>query len=119
MKTVLVVDDEYDLLQSICATLEIEGYKTFCAGNGRAALELLKERRPDLIITDVMMPYLSGYDLLKRMYDDPEFKGVPSVLMSSIDAKAQPNARWNIFLQKPFTLEALITTVEKLIGKPD
>ena len=118
MKTVLVVDDEYDLLQAVCAALEIEGYKTLAAGNGHAALELLKTTRPDLVVSDVMMPQLSGYDLLKAMANDPRLRDVPSVLMSAIDTGGHPSGRWNAVLQKPFTAEALVDLVGRLIGEP-
>ena len=118
MKTVLVVEDEYDLQQSICVTLEMEGYRTLCAANGRAALELLeKEAPPDLLITDYMMPYVSGYELLKKLYANPRFKSLPSLLITSIDGAAHPPKISSDVLQKPFTLESLLQSVDRLIGR--
>ena len=116
MKTILVVDDEYDLLQTICATLELGGYHPVPAGNGRAALEMIAEVQPDLVLTDVMMPYMSGYDLVKAIRELPEGGGLPTVLMSAIDPRQHPEGRWDRVISKPFTLETLLDTVEGLIG---
>lgn len=116
MKTILVVDDEYDLLQTICATLELGGYQPVPAGNGRAALQLIAAERPDLVLTDVMMPYMSGYDLVSAIRELPEGKDIPTVLMSAIDPGQHPQGSWDRVLSKPFTLDTLLDTVEGLIG---
>jgi CheY-like chemotaxis protein len=116
VKTILVVDDEYDLLQTICATLELGGYRPVPAGNGRVALKMIAEVQPDLVLTDVMMPYMSGYDLVAAIRALPGGKDLPAVLMSAIDPKQHPDGRWDGVLAKPFTLEALLETVEGLIG---
>jgi CheY-like chemotaxis protein len=117
MKTVLVVDDEYDLLHTICATLELGGYHPIPAGNGRAALEMIKASRPDVMITDVMMPYMSGYDLVAAVRNLPQGETLPVVLMSSMDPALHPQGNWNALLPKPFSLEALLDTMEELIGE--
>ena len=119
MKTVLVVDDEYDLLQTICATLELGGYHSVAAGNGRKALELLPEAKPDLVLTDVMMPYMSGYDLVAAIRRTPQGRALPTVLMSAIDPALHPRGSWDKVLVKPFTLEGLLGAVEELIGAAD
>ena len=83
--------------------------------------ELLEraDARPDLVITDVMMPYVTGYDLLERMYGLPGYEAVPSVLMSAIDSRNHPSGgKWNALIQKPFSLDTLVGAVETLIGKP-
>ena len=115
MKTVLVVDDEYDLLQTICATLELGGYLPVGVGNGRAALEKLQERKPDLVLTDVMMPYVSGYDLVAAIRKHPGCKDLPVVLMSAIDPALHPRGTWNSVLHKPFTLDELLQAVQALV----
>ena len=116
MKTILVVDDEYDLLQTICATLELGGYKPVPAGNGRTALQMIPEVQPDLVLTDVMMPYMSGYDLVAEIRKLPECGDTPTVLMSAIDPNQHPDGHWDRVLAKPFTLETLLETVDALIG---
>lgn len=119
MKTILVVDDEYDLLSTICATLEMGGYRPVPAPNGRVALEQLAHEGPALVLTDVMMPYMSGYDLVDRIRKQPTGKELPIVIMSAIDPALHPNGKWDAVLAKPFTLDVLLGTVEQLIGAPD
>ena len=116
-KTILVVADEYDLLQTICATLELGGYRPVPAGNGRAALKMIAAEKPDLVLTDVMMPYMSGYDLVSALRRLPEGKALPTVLMSAIDPQQHPEGSWDRVLAKPFTLEILLETVEDLLGE--
>ena len=100
-KTILIVDDEYDLQQTISATLELEGFRTVCAGNGREAIEVLKANRPDLVLTDVMMPYVSGYDLVRAIRKLPDGAGLPVVLMSSIDPALHHAATGTACLPSP------------------
>lgn len=116
MKTILVVDDELDLLQTICATLELGGYHAVAAGNGRAALEQLDKSMPDLVLTDVMMPYVNGYDLVGQIRKMPEGKKLPVILMSSIDPALHPHGSWDRVLRKPFTLDGLLGTIQALVG---
>jgi CheY-like chemotaxis protein len=112
---ILVVDDEYDLLQTICAALELEGYRPMPASNGEDALRILQGEKPDLVLTDVMMPYVSGYELVDAIRKLPEGKGeLPVVIMSAIDPAQHPRGRWDAVMLKPFTLESLLATIEKL-----
>ncbi|HEX2544728.1 MAG TPA: response regulator [Ramlibacter sp.] len=117
MKKILVVDDEFDLLQTICATLELGGYQPEAAGNGREALKKLATFEPDLVLTDVMMPYMSGYELVEAIRKLPGREDVPLILMSAIDPAQHPQGSWHAVLPKPFTLEKLLSAVEALIGE--
>ncbi|HEY1226034.1 MAG TPA: response regulator [Ramlibacter sp.] len=117
MKKILVVDDEFDLQQTICATLELEGYASECAGNGREALEKAKAGLPDLVLTDVMMPYMSGYDLVAAIRRLPGGKDVPILIMSSIDPDLHPRGSWNGVLAKPFTYDRLVEGISNLLGR--
>ena len=120
MKTILVADDEFDLTSTLRAILEAEGYRVETCANGREAFERIQADTPDLILMDVMMPLLSGYEALRSMRQTPGLDAVPVVLMSSIPPGVKREGyRWQGFLHKPFSLETLIKTVEQLIGKAD
>jgi CheY-like chemotaxis protein len=116
MKTILVVDDEHDILLTVELVLMTEGYRVIKASNGSEALARLAEMRPDLILMDVMMPVLSGLDALKKIRLDKEYKTIPVVLMSAIQPRvAQKEYNWNGFLRKPFEIDPLLDVIERLI----
>jgi CheY-like chemotaxis protein len=119
MKTVLVVDDEFDLTGTLRSILEGEGYSTQICANGKEALTSLEDCKPDLVLMDVMMPVLSGFEVLRSMRSVPALEGVPVILMSAVPPSVnRDDYGWQAFLRKPFTLDALVKTVETLIGKP-
>ena len=120
MKTVLVADDEFDLAETLRAILAGEGYAAEVCSDGRSTLARLREHKPDLLLMDVMMPLLSGYEVLRALRQDPGLDGIPVVLMSAAPARVKPtDFRWDGFLRKPFTLQALLETVARLIGQPE
>jgi CheY-like chemotaxis protein len=120
MKCILVVDDEFDLVGMLRSILEGDGYGTESCSNGRSALDRLKIHKPDLVLMDVMLPYLSGLEVLRTIKDTPGLDGIPVVLMSSIQPGVkQRDYRWDAFLRKPFGLEDLLRTVRKFAGSPD
>lgn len=118
MKTVLVVDDEFDLTSTLRAILEGEGYRVDTCDNGKAALERLKLSKPDLVLMDVMMPMLSGLEVLKLMRQTPGLQTIPVILMSSMPPSVKrADYQWQVFLRKPFSLSALLKAMEKLQGE--
>src|SRR3954451_13550069 len=83
---VLVVDDDPVILKLLTVNFELEGYEVISATHGAEALEVARERRPDVVVSDIMMPVMSGIDLVIAMRDDAQLSEVPVVLLS---AKAQ------------------------------
>jgi DNA-binding response OmpR family regulator len=118
VKTILVVDDEFDLTSTLKAVLESRGYRAEVCSNGREAWECVHEVRPDLVLLDVMIPLGSGYDVLTRLRKAEAFTAIPVVLMNSVPPPAERAVEWQAFLAKPLALEALLATVEKLVGPP-
>ncbi len=120
MKTVLVVDDEFDLTGTLRSILEGEGYHVETCSDGREALERLKVIRSDLVLMDVMMPVLSGFEVLQAMRKTPGLDTVPVILMSAVPPGVKKEEyNWQAFLRKPFSLPSLVGTVEGLIGKAE
>ena len=113
--SVLVVDDEADIAGLLRLLLEGAGYQVAVAGDGRAALRLLGESRFDLVLSDVMMPFLDGAELAATMRADPALRDIPLVLMSAAHAAAQaiPHAA---FLPKPFDITDALATVARFAG---
>ena len=119
MKTILVVDDEFAMRWVLESLLRDEGYATQTASNGVEALEQLAAARPDLIVTDVMMPRLDGLALLERLAADPALRAIPVIVISSMSLEAierQSALDGALFLHKPFALDALLRLVRERIG---
>jgi CheY-like chemotaxis protein len=84
-RTILLVDDEPMWLDAMKIVLKDEGYKTITVTSGEEALLKLQTRKPDLIMTDVRMPVMNGFDLYQKIREIPKLARVPIVFMSSID----------------------------------
>lgn len=91
-KTVLVVDDEPDALQLFWRTLASagRGYRVLTAADGRQALQLLREHKPDAILLDLVMPDMDGFQLLAAKNEDPDLREIPAVVISARDPAGQP-----------------------------
>jgi CheY-like chemotaxis protein len=109
----------FDLTGTLRSILEGEGYRTESCSNGRAALEQVKAGRPDMILLDVMLPFMSGLEVLRAMKQTAGLDGIPVVLMSSVPPGVkQKDYRWEAFLRKPFSLEELLKVVHEQVGGP-
>lgn len=86
---VLVVDDEPDKLQLLAFALEQEGYEILTAADGEQGLAAVTEHQPDLIVTDVMMPRMDGYEMVRRVRSDPQTRFIPVIIQSAARSQAQ------------------------------
>lgn len=114
MHSILLVDDDPEILAAWQFVLLDEGYNVTCAPNGMQALELLKQRVPDLIITDWMMPLMGGAELCRQLKAHPELAKVPILVHSAVAPLAEEIQTWNVRLQKPARMNLFLTTVEQL-----
>jgi len=109
---ILIVDDEVDIAEMIGALLEMEDYEVAYAANGRDGLDAVARRRPDLILTDVMMPLMTGPEMLAELRGHGSHGEIPVIMMSA--ANAAPVAEsWGVpFIMKPFRIEELVSMIE-------
>jgi CheY-like chemotaxis protein len=115
MKTIMIVDDELDLLFVWRLLLEQVGYSVVTAANGAIALELTREAKPDLIVSDNMMPVMSGPQLCAALFEDPDLRSIPIILCSAAaDLPMQPNPKI-AYCRKPFTLDTLLALLQKML----
>ena len=119
MATILVVDDELGSAEVLSLILEEEGYKAYCAVNGRQALVQARDVVPDLVIVDYMMPLMNGLELSRELRADPKFVDTRIVLNSGLPEAAirEEFDGYDAFLRKPFKVEALLELVERFIGR--
>lgn len=118
-KTILVVDDELDILKVITFRIEKAGYKVLQAVTGQQALDLIKENRPDLIILDLVLPVIDGYEVCKRIKNNDEYKQIPIIILtasctSDFDKKLK-DTKADGCLIKPFDIEELLAKVKNLL----
>ncbi len=121
MKTVLIVDDEYALAEALRDFLEEEGFAVITAGNGEQALAQVTQRRPALLLMDIMMPVLDGLEAARRIRAKPEFDDLPILLMSSAARSTlDPSLEAMIsgFFKKPPRLQPLLDAIRRLTGAP-
>ena len=102
----LVIDDSMLIRHTVCRFLETRGFKVETASNGIAALESLKSIRPDLIVTDLQMPKLSGYQLIDALKANAETAGIPVVILAARPSPGNPQeTRAHIFIYKDLNVE--------------
>jgi two-component system chemotaxis response regulator CheY len=114
-RLVLIVDDDPDILQTLGLCLSTEGYRVLMAANGEEALEVLKSERPDVILLDLMMPVMDGWQFVAEM-DARGQRGAPLLILSA-DRAVQGHAgnlKASGHLAKPFDLDELLTKVQQL-----
>jgi DNA-binding response OmpR family regulator len=126
MATVLAVDDEPDILEIVKVNLELEGHTVLVARSGAEALEVVRQGPPDLVLLDIMMPGMDGWDVLARLKRDPELHAmtVPVVMLTALTAD-DDRVRGGIegavrYLTKPFLPADLCTEVNRVLeGEPE
>jgi signal transduction histidine kinase/DNA-binding response OmpR family regulator len=118
--TVLVVDDEPDTAELIRDTLRTEGLRTQVAHQGRQALELIARKRPDLVILDIMMPEMSGFEVLEALARDKTTAAIPVLVLTArgdeSDARRGLALGAKRYMSKPFDVRALIEEVRRHLG---
>jgi len=120
----LVVEDIPDILNLLEATLKFKGYRVVTARNGEEALEVLQKDRPALIITDILMPKMDGFNLVHRLRINPETRAIPVVFLSATyvapeDKEFAHSIGVNRFIEKPVDLVAFLPIIERIIAQGD
>jgi DNA-binding response OmpR family regulator len=113
--TILVVDDEPNLVEYIRQTLDRAGYQVLAAGDGLQALEVLETHSVDLILTDIAMPRMNGYQLHERVIENPSWVTIPFLFLSALadDSNIRYGKELGVddYLTKPFDMQDLLAAV--------
>ncbi|UCC67718.1 MAG: response regulator [Armatimonadota bacterium] len=119
-RKVLAVDDERHIVRLIQVNLERAGYQVATAFDGPEALKKVEAERPDLIVLDVMMPKMDGFEVLKRLQANPETREIPVVMLTAKAQDADVFRGWSsgvsAYLTKPFNPLELITFVKRILS---
>lgn len=120
---ILVVDDEAHIVQVLSFKLGNAGYEVLTAVDGEEGLDLALSERPDLIITDFQMPYMTGLELCNALASNPETKSIPVLMLTArgYALEADDLAVGNIkdVLSKPFSPRAILAQVQSLLAEAD
>ena len=118
---VLVVDDEIYIVHILDFSLGMEGYEVITALDGEQALERLESDKPDMIVLDIMMPKLDGYETCKALKQNPATHDIPVILLSAkgrnVDQKIGFEVGADDYITKPFSPRKLVERINAILGQ--
>ena len=122
MTRILAVDDEPHILKLVSFSLKSGGFDVMEASDGLSAIDMAEKEQPDLILLDVMMPALDGYEACRRLKANPATADIPVVMLSAKSQQAEQavgrDAGAMDYICKPFTPKELVAQVRELLGEP-
>jgi CheY-like chemotaxis protein len=120
-RTIMVVDDNPDIITIVKTILEGKGYQVLSASSGQELLNLLTDRKPDLIILDIMMPEMDGLEVLGRLKAVTETAAIPVILLTAKvqyeDVLGGYKLGADYYITKPFTSTQLVNGINLLLGE--
>ena len=120
-KTILVADDESHIRHVVSVKLQNAGFRVIMACDGREALDLARQEKPDLIITDYHMPNLSGIELCQQLKQDPATSGIPAIMLTArgyaLEEADTERSGIVCMLSKPFSPRQLLSTVNDTLER--
>ncbi|MBI4248282.1 MAG: response regulator [Elusimicrobia bacterium] len=118
-KTILVAEDEEDIRDLLKSVLERAGYNVVLAEDGKKALASVREKKPDLIILDLMLPFLSGWEVCVEIKRDPKLSQIPVIVLTatSLDQAKLAKVNADDYLAKPCSSQDLTARVAALLKK--
>jgi DNA-binding response OmpR family regulator len=119
---VLIADDDTEIAVLVETVLQREGYDAVTAMNGGEALALIAQKRPDVVVLDIMMPNLNGYEVLQRLRGDSATRFLPVILLSAragaLDRKYGLRMGADDYVLKPFKAEELVERIRSVLPEP-
>ncbi len=119
-KLILIVDDEEHILNSLKIYLSMEGFDVATADRGAKALDLMRENKPSLVLLDVMMPEMDGFEVLEAVRKDEQLKDLPVVMLTAktqdVDILRGYNEKVSSYMTKPFNLDELVDTINMVLN---
>ena len=120
-KVILVADDDPDILSIVSISLETQGYTVYKAANGREAVDLARQHHPDLVLMDMMMPVVSGYEAVTELKADASTHDITIVGLSAkamaTDMERATDVGIDGYITKPFRIAQVLSVVESYLQK--
>ena len=119
MPKILIAEDEQDILELILFTLQFGGYEVIPTSNGKQALEMTRQEYPDLVLLDVRMPQMSGYEVCSQIKADLSIRHIPVVFLSAKGQEAEIKTGYEKgaidYILKPFAPDQLLNRLEEIL----
>ena len=115
-RDVLIVDDDDDLRATLALLLEFEGFAVRCARDGAEALRAITEARPLIVLLDLMMPVMNGWQFRAAMLADPSLADIPVIVITAAGAATRHLPGGERTIVKPFDIEVLLEAIRGLVG---
>ncbi len=119
-KRILLVDDEEDVVNMVKMRLDALGFETLVAADGNIAYQLARSEHPDLIILDVMLPGMDGYQVARLLKFDQKYKNIPIIMLTAKgqkeDLECGQKVGVDVYLTKPFEASELVDQINRLLG---
>jgi DNA-binding response OmpR family regulator len=120
VKKILIADDEPNIVTALEFLLERNGYEVLVARNGGAALKLVEEHKPDLVLLDVMMPVKSGYEVCQRMRERADWRHIKIIMLTAkgrdVEMSKGLSIGADLYITKPFSTQDLLAKINALLG---
>lgn len=122
MAKVLVIEDDFTVADNVQALLKVKGYQVAFAADGQTGVELARKEQPDVVLLDILLPKLGGFDVCRILKSDPKTKPIKIIMLTGLgrmgDVETAFSAGANDYLIKPFENERLVKKIEKLLSSP-
>lgn len=122
MARIVVADDDPDILEIVCISLEAMGHEVERAANGREAVALVRARRPDLVLMDLMMPEMNGYEATAALKADSATATIPILALTAKamrgDEERGREVGLDAYITKPFRLSKVLDAVDRFLERP-
>jgi two-component system response regulator VicR len=120
MTKIMVIDDEPDLLEVVKLILESDGYQVVTAGSGQEALNVIEKDMPDLVLLDIIMPRMDGWEVFSRIKSNPKTENIPVIMLTAKDQRIDKLiglhvVRVNDYITKPFGRAELLERIKRVL----
>lgn len=120
MRKILLIEDDPFLIDIYQTKLKEKNFEVFLAENGKEVFDILKEKKPDLILLDIVLPYIDGWEVLKKIKNDPKFKDIKVIIMSNLSQKQEIEKGLKLGAEKylikaHYTPSEVIEEIEKIL----
>jgi CheY-like chemotaxis protein len=119
MKTVLIIEDNLEIRENTTEILELGGFKVVGAENGKEGIAIAKDTRPDIILCDIMMPQVDGYQVIRELKSNPETSSIPFIYVTASGEKSEVQLAMNMgangYVRKPFDIKELMQVINQCL----